>query len=472
MKRLRIVALLLSALPAAAFAGCGLAPHQESTAVFPGDGITGFSPVGNVEFCIGNTRVVAPSVAAGAELAFCVPDGVAPHACGADRDCDPREHCFCGRCAVRACDTSGRGCDQDELCQGGHCTKRCTLDTDCTDGFVCRVGACSRTCAGDGDCAYGELCDSLASTCRVTLCGALHGNCAQGQSCEALESVGEMHEPELVGASGVEHAYLALDDGTKTSIYRARLDTELRWVADPAKPVLEPEAPGDNGAVGAPALIVEGGGFTLYFSAGGGSRIARAHSPDGASFTRDAAPVLVADPGGWEAGRVASPSVVAYHGKQYLLYEGGRGAGIGVATIDGDAATRLSDQPLLTPKDIQDDIFWRAVDAVGTPYAMVVDDVVRVFFTGRGAEGTDALDEGKPLPADVNDSIGLVTTRDFVHFERFPVGPVFARRTNLRAYLGEREPFVRRDGDRTRLLFVGGDAAGTVSGISLAADPP
>jgi hypothetical protein len=279
-----------------------------------------------------------------------------------------------------------------------------------------------------------------------------------------------MHEPFIVGSGDSERAYLALHTGTKSAIYRARLETAERWVADPDQPVLAADA-ADLDQVGAPALVRSGSGLTLYFAGAGGARIERATSGNGAGFSRDPTPVLVADPGGWEQGRVSSPSVVSFHGTTYLLYEGGQGAGIGLARIAGGQAQRVGNEPLIAPSTVED-IFWRDVTAVGTPDAIVVDGVVRIYFTGRGAEGADAVDQGNRLPAEINDSIGLVTTRDFVKLSRFPLGPVFARRTNLRAYLGEREPFVRVDGARTRLFYVAGDADGSVTGLAFAAEPP
>jgi hypothetical protein len=97
---------------------------------------------------------------------------------------------------------------------------------------------------------------------------------------------------------------------------------------------------------------------------------------------------------------------------------------------------------------------------VGTPEAVVVGDALRIYFTGRGAELGDALTADGPEPAPRNDSIGMVASRDLVHFDRFPTGPVFARLANLRVYLGEREPHVARGGDGATLSFVGADAPG------------
>lgn len=463
-RRALALALVLVA-GAAPLAACGLAPSKDTTPVFREDGVAGFDEVGSIEFCVGRVRIVTPSVAAGAEVAFCVDDNKKPRTCRGDSDCTAPEHCYCGRCAVRGCDVSGRGCAEDEICQGNRCTAGCIEDSDCPAGSVCNGGGCGRPCQRNADCPYGELCDSLDSVCRVSLCNAFT-SCGAGQRCEPQEQVGEMHEPFIVGSGKSERAYLALQSSGQSAIYRARLETPRRWVADPDQPVLEAGA-ADQNDVGGPSLVDTTSGLTMYFTSASGARIERATSKDGTSFSRDPDPVLVADPGGWEKGRVASPSVVSFQGTTYLLYEGGAGAGIGLATIVAGQAHRVGNGPLVSPSLVQS-MFWRDVTAVGTPDAVVVGDIVRIYFTGRGAEGADALDQNGPLPAEVNDSIGLVTTRDFKHLERFPLGPVFARRTNLRAYLGEREPFISTDGSTTRLVYVAGEADGNITGLALA----
>lgn len=451
-----------------ALSACGLAPHDHNQPALPGDGVTGFTELGPVQFCIGQSQVVAPAVAVGNGISVCVPNSRQPSTCTVDADCTAPEHCNCGRCVVQACNTLA--CGEKQVCVGNQCTTQCLTDRDCGAGFKCRGGGCARPCNGDGDCPYGELCDTLLNVCRVSLCGSFGQSCAPDERCEGLETVGEMHEPFAVSTPAGERYYLELRQGTSASIYRARAKQELYWVADPTQPVLS-ATPSDQGAVGAPALVRDGSQWTLYFTSAHGASIDRATSNDGVHFNRDATPVLVARASGWENGRVGSPSVVELGGQSYLLYEGGRGGGIGVATLGGGRATRLGPAPVIDASNVQDPVFWRGISEVGTPDAVRVGDVVRIYFTARGTEGGEAMQQGQPRPADPNDSIGMFTTRDFRHFDAFPDGPVFARRTNLRSYLGEREPFVSVGTERSLIYYVTSDAKGKVSGVSLAASP-
>ncbi len=159
---------------------------------------------------------------------------------------------------------------------------------------------------------------------------------------------------------------------------------------------------------------------------------------------------------------MGSPAVVRFQGATLLFYEGGPRAGVGLARIDGGVATRAPSGPVVTPATATDPFFWRDVTEVGAPYALVAGGALRVYFTGRGVEGSDAIVAGVPVPADSNDSIGLVASTDGATFVPYPAGPVLARITNLRAYLGEREAAVQLlPGGGAQITFVATDAAGT-----------
>ncbi|MFT3775431.1 MAG: hypothetical protein QM820_59550 [Minicystis sp.] len=234
---------------------------------------------------------------------------------------------------------------------------------------------------------------------------------------------------------------------------------------EPTDPVIAAEG-GKN--AGAPAVLVDGNRVEIYFAVGDGAAIARAVSADGGkSFARDATPVLAPE-AAWEKGWIGSPSVVQFGGATYLLYEGGPRAGIGIARLDGGLATRLADEPILTPEAVKDPLFWRDVTQVGAPYAVVHGDALRVYFTARGVEGNDALVGDAAAPADANDSIGLAASLDLKGFALYPTGPVLARVTNLRTYLGEREASVRLfETGGAEVTFVAADASGkSVSGLA------
>jgi len=232
--------------------------------------------------------------------------------------------------------------------------------------------------------------------------------CGGGDACEPQAVRGEVREPDVVTVGGEALAFFELrggPSGAGVAIHRARIITPRRWIVDPIEPVLEL---GDQGSAGAPSIrasqgiaTLTDGSIELYFSDGDQS-IGRAVSTSaGRSFTRDPAPILApAEP--WEAGRVGSPSVFDHGSEVMLAYEGGAGAGIGLARIlaGGGLAERVSPNPVVTPATVLDPIFWRGVTSVSAPYALLTPDgsAFRLYFTARGAEGSDALSSEAASP--------------------------------------------------------------------------
>jgi hypothetical protein len=449
-------------LLALALGACGLAPAPAAEVPFPGDGVAGFGEASPVELCLGTAHVVSPDLAAGAD-SVCVPGGGGEDVCVDDAGCSGIERCICGRCIVVAC-TAGAACAAGQVCSGQRCTTACTADGDCAAGEACNIGGCARPCTSDGACQRGELCDPLFAVCATKLCsGAMP--CAPSDMCEPVSAPGSLHEPEVATIAGAAVAYVELRTGDaagEASVYRARIDGPGRWTVDPVDPVLAATAGSAPQSAGAPSVLVDGDRVEVYFALGDGQAIAHAVSTDGGrTFMRDAAPVLVpAAP--WENGWVGSPAVVRFQGATLLFYEGGPRAGVGLARIDGGIATRAEGSPIVTRASANDPFFWRDVTEVGAPYALVAGSALRVYFTGRGIEGSDAIVAGVTVPADSNDSIGLVASTDGTTFAPYPAGPVFARVTNLRAYLGEREAAVQLvAGGGAQITFVSTDASGT-----------
>jgi hypothetical protein len=153
---------------------------------------------------------------------------------------------------------------------------------------------------------------------------------------------------------------------------------------------------------------------------------------------------------------------VRFQGATLLFYEGGPRAGLGLGRVSNGAATRVGSGPVLTPATIEHPLFWRDVTEVGAPFAVVAGDVLRVYFTGRGIQGSDAILADAAVPADANDSIGLTASTDGVTFATYPTGPVYARVANLREYLGTREASVQLlPAGGATITFVSTDATGT-----------
>jgi hypothetical protein len=467
-----IAAAEILALPGLA-TGCGLLGNEPARA-FPKSGVGDFGPSAPVEVCLGSARVVSSSRASTAS-AVCVKHGAEGAACASDASCRGAERCICGRCIVQACD-SGTSCGDGQVCRGRRCTTGCSADDACTTGERCVTGGCARPCSSDAACAFGERCDPLDNVCGARLCSD-EVPCRAAERCTPIEVVGSLREPELVSIGGESLLFLEIrrpaagGTGEDSAIYRARASTSLRYTIEPAEPVI---AAASEGGASAPSALVREGRLELYFTLGEGAGIARAISTDeGRTFRR--APGLVLSPeSAWENGWIGSPAAVLRGGEALLFYEGGPRAGIGLARITaGGEGSRLHEAPVLAPTDVEDPLFWRGVTEVSAPYAVMDREALRLYFTARGAEGGDALVDHARVPADRNDSIGLVTTRDLVGFTRSPTGPVFARSANLRAYLGEREAAVRLGGVSAtglrdaEIVFVAADAAGSAeSGLA------
>ncbi|HVY46906.1 MAG TPA: hypothetical protein VHB21_13555 [Minicystis sp.] len=455
----RFVAAALACVAAPA---CGLVSHDPELAAFPPDGVNDFGDASPVEVCLGTARVVAPSVAVGLGGALCVPDDAAAAPCSDDTACEGIERCVCGRCIVEACE--GSSCEDGRVCRGNRCTTSCAKDGECAAGERCASGGCARACSRDDECLHGERCDPLEEVCSSLLCSDVIP-CGAGDRCEPQQVTGDLREPELATVDGAPVGFVELRTpgaSRPSVILRARIDSATRWTAEPSTPVLAGAA---GEAVGAPAVLVSGSRVDLWFSTSDKSAIGHAVSNDGGrSFMRDPAPALVpAD--AWENGFVGSPSVAIFGGATLLAFEGGPGAGIGLARVDPDtgALARVGHAPIATPKTVSDATFWRHVTEVRAPYLVPEQTLLRVYFTGRGEEASDALVGKDEVPAPANDSIGLVATRDLETFSPYPAGPVFSRVTNLRAYLGESEAAVELAPEGkpgAAIVFVSADATG------------
>lgn len=447
MKRFFYGCLFVSA------AACGLAPSEETPAPFPADGVGAFQDASPVEVCLGTARIIAPSLATGA-TALCAPTGRKAEVCAGDGDCRGLEKCICGRCIVEPCQ-GGAACSDGEVCRGKRCTRGCASDGDCEPKERCISGGCARTCQNNGDCHYGEKCDSLDDVCVTALCGS-GGTCGSGALCEAVAEISDIGEPTYLADEPT--AFVELSRNGTRAIYRSTVVTPHAWRIEPTKPVID--IVGET-IVGAPSILRRGANLELYAAVGNPSRIVRAYSGDnGQSFVVDMDPVLVAAET-WENDSVGSPSAVEFKGTTYLFYEGGARSGIGLARITEAGAERTQPNPILSPEAIQDAVFWRDVKNVGSPQALVVDDTLRIVFTGRGIEGFSATSGMVNLPPEANDSIGLAATTDLQSFSLFPTGPMYTRLVNLRAYLGESEASLRLGpANGAEMVFVSSDASG------------
>ncbi len=446
MNRLPVGLSLLS------LAACGLSETNEAQSPFPSDGVGAFQSASPIEVCLDTARIVAPALATGAG-AICVPSEQTPRVCSSKDDCSGLEKCICGRCIVEPC-LGGAACAPGEVCRGKRCTRGCGTDDECATNERCISGGCARNCSNDGDCHYGERCDSLDDVCVVSVCGS-GGTCGAGSTCEAVAEVAILGEPAFLGDEPI--AFVQLDRASERSIYRAEIISAQSWRVKPVSIIL---SAGPESIVGAPSVVRRDNQLDMIAAIGKPSRIVLARSvDDGQTFDVVADPLLeAADP--WENGSVGSPSVFDFQGSTFLLYEGGQGAGIGLAKVLTNHAHRTQPNPILFPASVMDPVFWRDITNVGRPQAVVVGDSVRILFTARGIEGFSAMTSAGNAAAEPNDSIGLATTIDLQSFALFPTGPVYTRLVNLRAYLGESEATMRMAPNGAEMVFVSSDASG------------
>jgi hypothetical protein len=252
--------------------------------------------------------------------------------------------------------------------------------------------------------------------------------------------------------------YLEMADatGSERQIWRATSSDGQRFVFDPEVPVIA--------AGGAPSAIRFGDGYRMFLDTPDGVSIA--DSADGISF---GAPRLVI-PGDFHApGAVVLPSGDVY----VYVAEGDRG-GLALWVGAGDP------RPVLSMTQVTDPVMWRAVDHVGSPFALVETSplgqpAVHVWFDAFGQESEDSIQFGEPTPVPPNDSIGFASTLlaqpDALVLYQY--NPVFDRIEALLDHRGERQPAVVRVGDEAYLLYyVGSSADGTqADGIGVARNP-
>lgn len=448
---------LAAATLSAALFSAGCTPDPEGLVEpFPSDGVSGFDTPALVDVCVGSARVVP-----GEAAAVCVPDGSSDSACSSDLECVGGERCLCGRCFVRACGPTTI-CPAGEACRGGRCTPSCTADAECAAGEVCSGGGCALPCESDAACRRGEICDFFG-TCATEPCSEAAG-CGASYACQPVTLSAEVREPHITEVGGEPFAFFELREAATSAVYRGRYIEARYIVADPPSPVLT--APSGHERAGSPSVLVRDGQLDLLATIDG-TAIGLARSTNqGSSFDWVTAELLAPEEP-WEAGAVGSPALFEWDGGLRFFYEGGPGAGIGLAAVAGDLGERSTPEPLLRPEDLEDAAFWRSVQTIGSPFVLVSGDIVRVYVSARGIEGGTAVTPAGSVPPEANDSIGMFASTDLASFDRFPSGPVFSSISGLFGALGEREPAVRLTDQGADLYFIATDASGTkVAGLS------
>lgn len=435
-------ALALSAAVAAASFGCGLGKNDDTDGQRLNDGVSPWVQHGNLELCIDGALLGADD---GGDPGVCSAADVGRRGCEADGDCQGDESCVCGSCTARLCQFTSE-CPTGLSCVGNprRCARRCTEDVDCPVTQLCDVTVCRTPCVESTECAAGEVC--LAGLCGSIGCGPDAPPCGPGESCALQRRAGIASAPAALAADGQTVLYVGLTDPDgQQSILRAGSVDGLRFVADPAEPVLVAAA---GGQLGAPSpLVLPDGSTALFYELDGGS-IGRAMSTDGRRFAPGDTVLEATE--AWHDGRVGAPGAVVVEGTVMLFYEGGDAAGIGLAIGPPTGPFRsASAEPFVSPTLVEDAERWSGVVRVGAPWPVVVETVLgerelRLFFGGRALTLPARRDAGP------DDSIAVAITRlddpAAPALERWPHNPVFARTRNFEP-LQEADPsVVTRDG--------------------------
>jgi hypothetical protein len=418
------------------------------------DGVAPYRRAERVELCFGPTRVVeqAPSAS---DQGVCASGG-AKQSCSTHETCGDREACICGRCTVQLCRFS-RDCRPGLVCAGTtprRCTRRCESDVDCPLGIGCLDGLCMAACAESSDCAAGELC--LSGVCKVVACGPGGASCVPGSSCDLQLREGTLHAPSAIADGARTILYFELREAGTALVLRAESSDGVRFVAVPEMPVIAPAA--GQTRVETPSAVAFAGGVDLYYTVDDSS-IHRARSSNGIDFSPGE--LVLAAEADWEAGRVASPGPIQIGPTLLLFYEGGAGAGIGLAiSTDGGARfERSGSQPLLRAAELAS-ARWTLLEGIGGPSPIVAQDpsgasFLRLFLHARGREDT-APNTAEGGPAKLNDSIAVAVARLPLSgapvLAQWPHNPVLGGIENL-VPIEEREPTVIRSGGEWRMVY-------------------
>jgi hypothetical protein len=149
---------------------------------------------------------------------------------------------------------------------------------------------------------------------------------------------------------------------------------------------LRTDAAWEGGKISGPSAAWIGGELFLYYAGAGGIGLAR--TKDGATFTKEPAPVLAPDRAStWERVPPSAPSVAVYpDGRIRMLYTSGVAIGEAEST-DGVTWRRLGPDPVIIPDPgamVTDPCLLPRITPAGRLH-------VRVLYTGTDAAGVPSI---------------------------------------------------------------------------------
>jgi hypothetical protein len=451
MRALLVTVLLLAA-------GCGF----ERAAPFAGTRIADVGPwsdLGPVTICDGAAHLVAPSLGT---AGLCATTAAAAASCAVDDDCDSRERCVCGRCAVAVCGSA------DECGPAGgpfvctfadsRCDRPCDSDAECAGGERCLAGLhiCRGTCTTSADCQHGESCATATGLCVSTPCTS-DGDCG-GRACD-LQRTGALvgHPAPLATAAGVElffdrtgddgvqAIWSALGDGTRFSV-----DHRLFAGATPS------------------VARLRDGSWALIFAEG--VQLVAARSSDAGATWSTPTPALP---------NARSPSLIIAADGTPLLY---------AVDPDGNITRFVGDANLvfttplvaLTPAAARTPE-WPDIDALASPFVEPYVDPtnnsggtlrLRLWFAAHGTGTAPSMQFGVPTPTPPDYSIGLAVSADDGSFIPDAYDPVFDRTSDFINHPGELDPAVIAVDQRWLLYYLRAKADGSAAEtLAVAASP-
>jgi hypothetical protein len=444
--------------------GCGLLGGGKEPDRLSDDLPGPFEQVGPITLCMGGVRLDAPGaigVAGDEPIGLCVSDASEARRCELDSECADRESCMCGTCRVPVC-LINADCPEDTECTGaGHrCQARCLSDEDCPAGELCDPNTlgCTSGCEADTDCSHGEVCSSIRGMCVTVTCTS--GGCSAGRSCDVQRRVVSVGHPALAPREAAAQIWLTVPGA---GIVRFVPSADGNLAADPSTPVLgEPLM--DPAVTAGP-----GGGFLMIVGEEGGARLHALVGTDGIEWS---APVFGSELLGpeqeWEGGWVGRPSVLQHEDGWVLAWEGGPGAGIGLALLGADGVvTRVGDAPIVDVSNAGSDPWWSGLSAVGSPHLFHQDCTagwsgVALLFEGRGLEWL-GVDPGSGDPPAPNSSIGYARFDGPWSITVDPHNPLFSTNAGIAVTRSEHDPVIVCRPGGFRLHYT---ASGVESGAS------
>ncbi len=485
-RRIGLAALAVALLGA----GCTLDEEPLWSGTRLVSGVSPYQDIGGVEVCVADHRLGTPD----SDLAgFCVPRSApSREPCVQDDQCNSRESCVCGYCTVKYC-TRNDECGEGRVCDFtlSRCVKKCETDCDCEGPNArCDIGMCQQLCIVNSECQSGEICSLSRARCISVPCSN-DDDCFPEEECIIQREPRQITEPSLT--ENPEGGYVVFFDmihngpyeRPRHMIFRAVTGDGQRWTVDPAAPVLEPDIPDDYRA---PTVIADpqGSGWIMFLENGNGDGFLRATSTDGRDWALDPEDPVLTPEADWEDDRIAAPcAVVGADGGLRLYYEYGQGDGIamvraddsGGASFPAGADARL---PILTPDEVSNEILWRNVTRVRSPYVLLGKDyagnpVYRLYFSARGYESPEASSFGTIEQIPSNYSIGYAASLDGEVFEVYSFNPVFDRilPNTFVNHASELAPAVAPQPDRYLLFYASANRdLGEWENLRLAVNPP